>query len=277
MLVARMILGGSLAVMPGLAVAAALPDPAAIHVAEPLHRSALPGPQTLTSTPDLRPQPRPDAVLAVAAKGPDRLRPKARDPFLPKARWDGQRGTGLWTRGLLAALRGPAAGLTEVVPRDIDTWCPAYASNPPRLRRAFWVGVMSALAQHESRQRPGAVGGGGLYFGLLQILPGTARGHGCLAQGGDSLRDPVGNLSCAARIMARTVTRDRAVALNDGRWRGIAADWGPMTKPSMRNEMAAWTSRQSYCQKGPVVSAPRPPARPAGLSEAWPETDGSAS
>ncbi|WP_242652239.1 transglycosylase SLT domain-containing protein [Limimaricola pyoseonensis] len=194
-------------------------------------------------------------------------RPPARDPFLPEARWDHRPGAGMWTRGLLAALNGPAAPLAETLPQDISDWCPAYAQNPPKLRRAFWVGVMSALARHESRHRPEAVGGGGLYHGLLQILPGTARGYGCMAKDGASLRDPVRNLSCAARIMARTVTRDGAVALKDGRRAGIAADWGPMTKSSMRAEMAAWTREQSYCALGPVLVSPRPKARPERVVE----------
>ncbi|MCP1166967.1 transglycosylase SLT domain-containing protein [Limimaricola sp. ASW11-118] len=195
---------------------------------------------------------------------PGAQRPVARDPFLPKARWDGQPGTGIWTRGLMAALRGPAAGLAEVVPDDIATWCPAYAENPARLRRAFWVGVMSALSRFESRHRADAVGGGGLYHGLLQILPGTARGYGCVARNGAMLRDPLRNLSCAARIMARTVSRDRAVALKDGRRAGIGADWGPISKPAMRAEMAAWTREQSYCKRDALSHVPRPEARPIG-------------
>ncbi|MGX9847584.1 transglycosylase SLT domain-containing protein [Limimaricola litoreus] len=212
----------------------------------------------------LRPLPRPVTLAASAVAPPGAQRPVARDPFLPKARWDGQPGTGIWTRGLMAALRGPAAGLAEVVPDDIATWCPAYAENPARLRRAFWVGVMSALSRFESRHRADAVGGGGLYHGLLQILPGTARGYGCVARNGAMLRDPLRNLSCAARIMARTVSRDRAVALKDGRRAGIGADWGPISKPAMRAEMAAWTREQSYCKRDALSHVPRPEARPIG-------------
>ncbi|EYD71253.1 hypothetical protein Lokhon_02901 [Limimaricola hongkongensis DSM 17492] len=211
----------------------------------------------------LRPMPRPATLAAAPVSPRSGLRPAARDPFLPSARWDGKPGTGIWTRGLMAALRGPASDLAGVVPGDIATWCPAYAQNPPELRRAFWVGVMSALSRLESRHRADAVGGGGLYHGLLQILPGTARGYGCVARNGTMLRDPVRNLSCAARIMARTVKRDRAVALKDGRRAGIAADWGPMTKPAMRAEMAAWTREQSYCRPTAQLSVPRPKARPA--------------
>ncbi|MFT6531752.1 MAG: hypothetical protein ACJASC_001298 [Limimaricola cinnabarinus] len=286
MLVALTILGGSTAVSSGSTVYAEPSDPAELHI--PVRRlqvdvQATPAPPTpgpaaprldppvldasdlrIDQAPPatLRPMLRPASLAASSILPVPELRPQARDPFLPEARWDGKPGAGLWTRGLMAALRGPASDLADVVPNDIATWCPAYADNPPRLRRAFWVGVMSALARFESRHRADAVGGGGLYHGLLQILPGTARGYGCVARDGAMLRDPVRNLSCAARIMARTVTRDRAVALKDGRRAGIAADWGPMTKPSMRAEMAAWTREQSYCKRKALLSVPRPQARP---------------
>ncbi|MGR3500269.1 MAG: transglycosylase SLT domain-containing protein [Limimaricola soesokkakensis] len=295
MLVALMILGGSMAVMPGSMVHAEPSDPAQILAAsiemrddadEPPQDTPVPpqaGPEpphralSTMIAPELQADPRPEialrpisrpATLAANAPGGEAgLRPRARDPFLPEARWDGKPGTGIWTRGLMSALRGPASDLAEVVPADIATWCPAYAANPPRLRRAFWVGVMSALARFESRHRADAVGGGGLYHGLLQILPGTARGYGCVARDGAMLRDPVRNLSCAARIMARTVKRDGAVAMKDGRRAGIAADWGPMTKPAMRAEMAAWTREQSYCRSGTLLTVPRPQARPQESSE----------
>lgn len=282
MLVALTILGGWMAVMPGPSVHAE-PSGPAVHLASekaPARPTPNP-PETGPAIPDLavpaapdtlgdplpaatlRPMPRPVTLAAPAPSSAATLRPRARDPFLPAARWDGREGTGLWTRGLMAALRGPAAELAEVVPADIADWCPAYAANPPRMRRAFWVGVMSALSRFESRHRADAVGGGGLYHGLLQILPGTARGYGCVAWDGAALRDPVRNLSCAARIMARTVKRDNAVALSGGRRAGIAADWGPMTKPAMRAEMAAWTRSQSYCRPAPLARVPRPKARPA--------------
>jgi hypothetical protein len=152
----------------------------------------------------------------------------------------------------MTAIAGHGDGLESLVPRDVDQWCPAYTENGPEKRRAFWVGMMSALAKHESTYNPRAVGGGDLWFGLLQIFPDTARRYGCY--------DPEDNLSCAARIMNVTVARDNAIAVRDSRWRGIAADWGPMSNQSKRSEMVAWTNRQSYCQ--PQTNK-RPEARPA--------------
>ena len=188
------------------------------------------------------------------------VRPLARSAYLPNTRWDHKDGSDLWTRAAMTAIAGHGDGLESLVPRDVDQWCPAYTENGPEKRRAFWVGMMSALAKHESTYNPRAVGGGNLWFGLLQIFPDTARRYGCYARTGEALKDPEDNLSCAARIMNVTVARDNAIAVRDSRWRGIAADWGPMSNQSKRSEMVAWTNRQSYCQ--PQTNK-RPEARPA--------------
>ncbi len=197
------------------------------------------------------------------------IRPRLRDFYIPAARWDNRPQGDLWTRTALTALRENAPGIVDVVPRDIQTWCPAYPENSDARRRAFWVGLMSALAWHESRHQPTAVGGGNQWFGLLQIFPPTARGYDCRARTGTDLTDPLLNLSCATRIMAVTVARDNAIALNDGRWRGIAADWGPMVQTRKREDMIDWVSGQDYCVPQ-VMSVPRPPARPAAFASLAP-------
>lgn len=208
--------------------------------------------------------------VAVNATAPT-LRPVARAAYLPNTRWDHKRGSDVWTRAAMSAINAQDSGLDSVVPRDIDRWCPAYVQNSPQMRRAFWVGMMSALAKYESTYNPNAVGGGNLWYGLLQIYPDTARRYGCRATTGEALKNPTENLSCAARIMAVTVARDRAVALHDGRWRGVAADWGPMTSRSKSAAMAEWTRQQDYCQ---IPTQVRPQMRPDTLlaGEAVPVT-----
>jgi len=195
------------------------------------------------------------------------VRPVARSDWVPEMRWDHRDGAEAWTRATMAAVE--AAGLPEVLPEDIAAWCPAYARGDGTRRAAFWVGVLSALARYESNHDPRAVGGGGLYYGLLQIMPSTARQYGCEARTGDALRDAQANLACAVRISAENVIRDEAVARDDGRNAGLARDWGPMTVASRREEMAAWTRSQDYCELPTgVLQAPLPPARPWTLIEA---------
>jgi hypothetical protein len=165
-------------------------------------------------------------------------------PDVPVARWDFRPEGRAWTEASIAALGTHGRPLLGIVPRDIESWCPGYDSASEEERKQFWVGMLSALAKHESTWRPEAAGGGGRWFGLLQIAPATARGYGCQAQTAEALKDGAANLTCAIRIMAVTVPRDGVVAANG---RGIAADWGPFHQASKREEMRAWVRGQPYC------------------------------
>ncbi|MEL7212432.1 MAG: transglycosylase SLT domain-containing protein [Pseudomonadota bacterium] len=189
----------------------------------------------------------------------ENLRPIARDEIFPRMRWDHRGEHALWTRAAMEAVQGHGAPLISMVPKDIADWCPAYPENGPERRAAFWVGFMSALSKHESTYKPRAVGGGGKWYGLLQILPATARGYGCRVGTGEALKNGPANLSCAARIMAVTVKRDGVIHARQPRWSGVSADWGPMRSTSKRADMANWLKKQSYCKS---LSVLRPMARP---------------
>ena len=108
--------------------------------------------------------------------------------FIPTTRWDHRAEAPLCTNAALCALTSHGAPLVRTVADDIAQWCPGYGSAPPALRRAFWVGFLSALAKYESTWKPTAVGGGGKWYGLLQILPATARGYDCRARSGGDLQ-----------------------------------------------------------------------------------------
>jgi hypothetical protein len=165
---------------------------------------------------------------------------------LPVMAWDHQGPhTDEWTEATLAALETEGAALLSQVPHDIGSWCPGYVEAEPQERAAFWAGLLSALARFESTWNPRAVGGGGRWFGLVQISPQTARGYGCEARSGAELTDGAANLECAVRIAARTVTRDGVVAAGGG---GFAADWGPFASAEKRQQMASWVSSQEYCR-----------------------------
>jgi len=196
------------------------------------------------------------------------LRPRARNETVPHARWSHRPEARLWTRAALSALSDHGRPLVSMVPGDILDWCPAYPLASPDQRAAFWVGFMSALTKHESTYRPEAVGGGGLWYGLLQILPSTARLYKCRARNGAALKNGAANLSCGIRIMAKTVPRDGVIHAYSKsykrRWRGVSADWGPMRSATKRRDMARWLKAQGYCT--PLAST-RPKARPDGLAE----------
>lgn len=166
---------------------------------------------------------------------------------LPPMRWDHRPEAGMWTRSAMKAVAARDAQLASRVPADIATWCPGYETASIQNRRAFWVGLMSTLAKHESTWNPNAAGGGGRYIGLLQISPETARGAGCAAQSAGALKNGPANLRCAVKIFADDVGRDGVIA-GKGR-KGIGRDWGPFNKAEMRTDMAAWTRAQPYCAK----------------------------
>ncbi len=163
---------------------------------------------------------------------------------VPVARWDFRPEGHQWTEASISALATYGRPLIELVPEDIDAWCPGYKTASETERKAFWIGLLSSLAKHESTWRPEVSGGGGKWHGLLQIAPATARGYGCRAQTAEALKDGAANLSCAIRIMAVTVPRDRVV---DANGRGVAADWGPFHQSKKREEMRTWVRNQPYC------------------------------
>ena len=188
------------------------------------------------------------------------IRPPVRTPQIPRTRWQHMAGHAVWTRAALSALKDHGKPLVDLVPRDISNWCPKYPSASEAERRAFWVGFMSALAKHESTYQPWAVGGDGKWYGLLQILPSTARGYKCNVGTGAALKNGAANLSCAVRIMATTVTRDGVIHGYRGRkGQGVTADWGPMHSAPKRRDMAGWLKRQNYCIP---LNATRPRSRP---------------
>ncbi|MES2667193.1 MAG: lytic transglycosylase domain-containing protein [Pseudomonadota bacterium] len=180
-------------------------------------------------------------AATLAACVPGKL-PQMPDFALPAMRWDHRPEAAGWTTSTLLAVAARDDVLANRVPGDIAAWCPAYPKAPLQDRRAFWVGLLSAVAKYESSWNPRASGGGGRYVGLMQISPATASQYDC----GGGLKDGSANLACAVRIVAAQVGRDGVVAGRGNR--GIGRDWGPFRSASKRAEMSAWTSKQSYCR-----------------------------
>lgn len=168
---------------------------------------------------------------------------------LPPMRWDHRPEATEWTAATLSAIQGEGAALAFIVPSDITTYCPGYTKATRAEREAFWAGLLSALAKHESTWNPKARGGGGQWLGLLQIAPGTARSYDCSLPQGQGLYDGAANLACGVKIAAHQVGRDGAIVSDgSGGWRGLARDWAPMRAAKKRADIAEWTRSQSYCQ-----------------------------
>ncbi len=193
--------------------------------------------------------------------------PEPRDTALPRARWEHRQNGALWTRVVLAAVQTHGAPLLSVVPRDIAEWCPAYPGNDAPERAAFWAALLSTLSRYESTWNPRAVGGDGRWFGLMQIYPPTAEFRDCRIQTGEGLKRGSDNLNCAVRIMAITVPRDTSISTKDTRWRGVAADWGPIRNDWMRRDMQRYTRAQTYCRPLAEVRPKKRPEPQAALAE----------
>lgn len=184
---------------------------------------------------------------------------RSSEMLLPALRWDHVDGATAWTQATMRALSTHGAPLLDVVPADIAQWCPAYPKADPWARKAFWAGLLSTLAKHESTYRPKVVGGDGKWVGLVQILPATARGYGCKARTREELKNGAANMSCAVRILATTVPRDGVVSAG---MKGVAADWGPFHSSTKREDMRAWVKSRPFCKAtvdlASVVPVPRP-------------------
>ncbi|WP_417279114.1 transglycosylase SLT domain-containing protein [Celeribacter sp.] len=184
--------------------------------------------------------------------------PRPYEIRMPKLRWKNQARGPAWTRAAMRAVASHGQGLIKTVPGDIHNWCPGYATQDESGRAAFWAGLLSTLSYHESTWRETAVGGGGQWFGLVQIAPPTARHYNCRAGTGEALKDGELNLACAVRIMNKTVARDRVVSQG---MRGVAADWGPFHSSTKREDMRRWLAAQPFCR--PMLkSSPVPLLRP---------------
>lgn len=188
------------------------------------------------------------ALLPLALVAGCAMSPEIESPApaaMPIMRWDHRPESAEWTASTMNALRNQGAPLLSEIPADINEYCPGYITATEDERAAFWAGIFSALAKHESTWNPAASGGGGQWIGLVQIAPMTARHYGCEAQTTAALKDGAANLACAVRIAAHTVVRDGYVGT--GR-EGLAADWAPFLNAAKRADMVEWTRQQPYCQ-----------------------------
>jgi hypothetical protein len=187
--------------------------------------------------------------VAFALSGCIPLQSKDEMSFVsPPMQWDHHPEGEEWTESTLVAISTKDPLLSHRVPADIQTWCPGYAEAPVEERRAFWAGLLSAVAKYESTWNPIASGGGGRWIGLMQISPRSAANYGCEATSVGALKDGEANLECAVEIMSEQVAKDGLVA--GGGNRGIGRDWAPLRNDSKRAAMAAWTREQPYCQAG---------------------------
>ena len=154
------------------------------------------------------------------------------------AAWSGQDSGLIWTELAEAVVEETA--LAQSVPSDIEHFCPRYADLNQSARVRFWVGLLSAMVEHESDFDPAtqftesliqdSQGRDVVSRGLLQLSVESARQdrYGCTIERELDLHEPAVNLTCGARILDAWVSRDDAIAGTANKRLGGARYWSTL-------------------------------------------------
>ncbi len=174
------------------------------------------------------------------------------------AAWKNANEDGTWTAIAESAVK--ATQLSMLAPKDIGAFCPTYEGLDQSKRVRFWVGLLSAMAQHESRFKPhakyvepaivGANNRNVVSRGLLQISMESAnqKAYDCgIRQAGDLHKVEV-NLNCAARIMQHWVQKDGLIAAASQPAVGAARYWSVLRAwKGPLGEITTFTRSMNIC------------------------------
>lgn len=164
-----------------------------------------------------------------------------------------------WNMFTFEATQKFGEGLTTTPPKDILSFCPSYKSLDIMGRRMFWISLFAAMTRFESSFNPDTkyteafrdVQGELIVSrGLLQLSIESSLGYGCKLNSAQDLHDPRINLSCAAHILNRWVTRDGVITGKvNGIWRGGARYWAVLRRESILASIQHKTSSSEICKK----------------------------
>ena len=151
----------------------------------------------------------------------------------------------------------------SIIPRDIRYWCPAFRRQSLEARKAFYLGLVSGIAQFETNFRASAryLEAGGHYSrGILQLgqlsLSYYSEGTRCDVSGDPrQLHDLEENLSCGVMLINHWVSRDKYIASDgnigqgDARYFGASRYWSTLREGRRgRREISAFTRKLSVCR-----------------------------
>lgn len=157
-------------------------------------------------------------ALAIAACGRFNQNLRRTSPDAIHGFWETKSAQGAaYTAYARDAIAGePGATLLDTTPADVGAFCPAYGLLDRTGRVAFWVALISAMAEKESDFNPAAKHtedfsdsqGAVVSRGLLQISRESTKHYGCEFSNDDELHDAHKNLECGVRVLAKLVSRD---------------------------------------------------------------------
>ncbi|MCA1931093.1 transglycosylase SLT domain-containing protein [Rheinheimera sp.] len=175
------------------------------------------------------------------------------------AAWSEKNKDGSWTRITEQAVA--MSPLVKLVPADVQSFCPRYASLAQQQRSQFWVALFSAMAKPESNFKPqsfyqekfkDAQGRRVISRGLLQISHESANQprYACDIKQPHSLHDPKVNLSCGVKIMSKWVQTDGVIS--QPRWskdpKGGARYWSTLRPQRGKvQSIADFTRQLPFC------------------------------
>lgn len=177
----------------------------------------------------------------------------------PSVAWDARPEGRQWTTTAHAAIDALAPQIVNVVPTDIDAFCPGYANASPANRRAFYVSLLAEIARLESNFDTSVqftetfsdtAGRRVVSRGLLQLSLESANQYGCAITDAQQLNDPATNLQCGVRILDRWIERDQLVAgYQSGAWRGASRYWSIFRDRNKLADIQAATNAQGFCKR----------------------------
>ena len=213
---------------------------------------------------EVAPPPAAIAQLDDSAAPPERARPAV------DADWDAEPDAAAWTELTGRAIDEVGGALIAAEPRDVAQFCPGYASLDADGRRAFWIGLISAMARLESDFDPSVAfderahcsypgcegdfttqdGRAVVSRGLLQLSQESANAYRNCSVPPErelELHEPGLNLRCAVVILARWVEGDGQIGDSERPYRGGARYWSVLRRPANLEAIRRFTASTSIC------------------------------
>jgi hypothetical protein len=188
-----------------------------------------------------------DSALIVAAIYRDQL-PDGVAKVSHALAWDAFNPQGTWGYAVQKALRKKENSFfVKNPPRDMEDFCPRFASLGEGEREVFWIALFNEIARHESAFIPLTASDEGAYdpankgvisSGLTQVSLRSSKAscyqaRGCnLVKKQNDLFDPDKNIRCAVGIMSCLSESAGCLSCKkSGKWKGIAAYWSTLRDP----------------------------------------------
>ncbi len=188
-------------------------------------------------TPKKAPQPAPRLASRPSAPTTPTI-PTATTAQFTAINWDGHSRGSEYEGYISQALDQYGQDLLKTIPKDIQTFCPSYASFSPNQRKHFWVQFVAALAKQESQYQnksKNTESWGDVSTGLLQLSISSSKNTAkCPLKSSQDLQDPQTNLECGVRWLNRLVGKHQIISARnpnenpDNRWDnwlGATAHW----------------------------------------------------